>query len=616
MEKNLQKNKSDSYSKQFWRNFEDWIMYYRLNLHRFIEEFLGIRLNTFQKIAVYLMDAQYTDKINNFLFYCSRGLGKTWLCAVFVCAKCILYPGILVRCASSSVDQAKILIEKIIKLKDTYPMLAQHIVKINFQKDYGKVTFRGGSQIETCVCGPGARGNRANILVLDESRLMFKGDIDQVLIPFLTGSREFPGRHKKVKGYAIKEHNSCIYLTSIGYKNEWSYRILKEYAQYLVKGKMEYQIMDMPYQIGVEAGIITDSYIEMALRNSTEDIATFKQEMCVVPYGTTENSLFDYESLSRARRIRQALYPLSDKDFVLCKGDITKSPYYTPKQPGEIRVLTFDIAYAYGRKNDNSAIGMIRLMEDGDHYIKFISFLEVLNGVSATEQAVRAKQIFYDLEGDYAVVDPGGSGGIAMVSILGQKTVDISRGTRYPAWRTYDYDSKYEQYVHDSNAEAVMYCMASSAANIHATLKSIMDDELKNNRIALLVSDKDIIEDLNRQYDYMKLSTGNYSEREESRNLICSYVNTSAMIDEAINAKMVKTKSGKWTIDEGTGRKDRIISILYGIYFIVNFLEKDLDNKSRKYKIEDYYNISYSNKKLNNPFSNSLEKLGSFGRRR
>lgn len=605
--------------KQFWDNLEVWVWYYRKNIHRFIMEFLGVYLHPFQQIAVYCMDAPYTDKMNEFMFYCARGIGKSWLCSLFCIAKAILYPGIEIKLASANVAQAKIIIGKIIALSEKYPMIKAHITKINFSKEHGMISFRGGSKIETCVSGEGSRGNRAQILVLDESRLMFKDDIQDNLRKFLTGKRSplYLGRKKEYQKEIDKEHNTIIYLTSIGYKNEWSYRDFVTNCELMASGKTNYGVMSLPYQFGVECGIITEDFIESELSNSVDNIASFKREMEVIPGGITEHSLFDYSRLAKARKIHVPIYPMTQKQWILAGGDIRKHKFYVEKQPGEVRVLAFDIAYAIGRKNDNSAITIIRLLEDGDHYIKSISYLEVLNGWSINEQAIRIKEIFYDCECDYVVVDPGGSGGIAMLQILGEKTFDVVRNIQYPGWRTYNADSKYDEYVKDYMAEPVMYCMVSSAINIHYNLKTLMDKELERNNVFLLVSEREIMDELNQKYEYLRLSTGNSQEREEAMALIQPYVNTSSLIDEAINAKLIQTRTGRYTIDEGQGRKDRVMSVLYGIYFIVMYLERELDGRQTSFDYRDYYKGSRrTQKQVKNPFASNFQKLQGFGRRR
>lgn len=68
----LKKNRVTENDK-FWYNFEAWICYWRLNIHRFIGEYMGLELALFQKILVYLMDAPQENKITSFIFFASRG---------------------------------------------------------------------------------------------------------------------------------------------------------------------------------------------------------------------------------------------------------------------------------------------------------------------------------------------------------------------------------------------------------------------------------------------------------------------------------------------------------------------------------------------------------------
>ena len=81
----------------FWENFESWICYYRLNIHKFCEQYLGVDLKLFQKLIIYAMDSPNAVGLNTFVFFASRGLGKTFLTMVFCIAKGILYPGIKIR---------------------------------------------------------------------------------------------------------------------------------------------------------------------------------------------------------------------------------------------------------------------------------------------------------------------------------------------------------------------------------------------------------------------------------------------------------------------------------------------------------------------------------------
>lgn len=63
--------------------------YYRANVNRFVEDYLQINyLKLFQKI---ILHAMFTH--NSMVFVACRGLGKTYLIALFCICKCILYPG-------------------------------------------------------------------------------------------------------------------------------------------------------------------------------------------------------------------------------------------------------------------------------------------------------------------------------------------------------------------------------------------------------------------------------------------------------------------------------------------------------------------------------------------
>ena len=62
--------------------------YYRANPHRFVEEYLGIDyLKLFQKILLYAMMMN-----DGFFFIACRGIGKTYLVALFCVVRCILFP--------------------------------------------------------------------------------------------------------------------------------------------------------------------------------------------------------------------------------------------------------------------------------------------------------------------------------------------------------------------------------------------------------------------------------------------------------------------------------------------------------------------------------------------
>lgn len=62
----IKRKKRQNSSEVFLDNFELWVEYWRKNPHRFITEYLQLKLYDFQKILIYQM-----NMYNNFIFVAS-----------------------------------------------------------------------------------------------------------------------------------------------------------------------------------------------------------------------------------------------------------------------------------------------------------------------------------------------------------------------------------------------------------------------------------------------------------------------------------------------------------------------------------------------------------------
>lgn len=78
-----------------------WTAYYRANPHRFAKDYLHLDLKLFQKILIVMMNISTV-----FTFIGTRGIGKSFLSAVFCVIRCILYPGTKICIASGTRGQA------------------------------------------------------------------------------------------------------------------------------------------------------------------------------------------------------------------------------------------------------------------------------------------------------------------------------------------------------------------------------------------------------------------------------------------------------------------------------------------------------------------------------
>lgn len=344
---------------------------------------------------------------------------------------------------------------------------------------------------------------------------MSKITIQKVLIPFLTKSnRDQPWAMdtRFSKYMEEREHNSTIYLTSIGYKDEWSYQDFKYYCECIAEGDTSKCAISLPYQFAVEAGIIRKSYIENQFHDRNADISGLRMEFEVIPHGESESAMFTFDEVNSVRQLRVPLLPPTDDEYIECKGILRALPYYQKKEPREIRVISMDIAVGAGRKNDLTVITVFRCIENIEYYDKELAYIEVMGGVNLDQQVIRLKQLYYDLECDYAVVDAGGAIGIETINACGNITKDMVRNRRYPGWKTMNKVDKYDMRISDPNAEPVLFPIQISGAGASAmqyNMLVIAQLEFQRKRISLLVEEDTAVQELNKRYKYITMKTSN-----------------------------------------------------------------------------------------------------------
>lgn len=234
-----------------------WCSYYRDNPHRFAKDYLHLNLHLFQKILIVMMNWSTTTA-----FIGSRGIGKSFLSAVFCVIRCILYPGTKICIASGTRGQSINVLEKIIlELKPNSPELAAEIdekeTKINGTN--AQIVFKNSSYIKVVTASDSARGNRANLLLLDEFRMIAKDVIDTILRKFLTQKRmpryeELSKEERKVE-YA-KEKNKTMYLSSAYFVDHWSYLKCTDTCRFMLDDTKRQFVCGLPYQLSITEGLL------------------------------------------------------------------------------------------------------------------------------------------------------------------------------------------------------------------------------------------------------------------------------------------------------------------------------------------------------------------------
>lgn len=543
--------------------------YYRSSPHRFVQDYLFPDnpnfLKTFQKILLWAM--MHSDSL---CFVACRGLGKTFLVALFCVVKCILYPREKIVVSSPTFKQSKELIGKITDdFMHRSSLLRSEIDRVSTGQNDCGIWFKNGSFIVCKVSTPNARGARCNCLIIDESRMVEKGVIDDIFVPMLNAPRS-PGYLSKPEYAHLAEVGQKFFMSSAWYKQSELYTMLKGYTANMLDGG-KFFALDLPYQISIQANIMLRETIENVMMDPDFNDISFMMEYEGKFYGSGEDSLFNLQTLEERRILQEPFFAL---EWYRNHGH--KPPQ---KTTGEKRVLALDIALLASRKHDNDAscYTLHQLMETPTHtYIDNIVMVDTVEGVMTEELGLLTMRYFYQYDCDYIAIDANGIGQ-AVLDYLMMDRYDSLYSETYSALNVIN-NSDLEIRCKVKNAPKVIYALkANSRSNNDMTLS--LRAGLQNGNINLLISEIEAEERLPR----LVRGFGKLTDVQQIKMKV-PFVQTSMMIEELINLEH-DISNGLVKVKERSGmRKDRYSSFMYG-YYVCQELSKKLKPKE---KINDF----------------------------
>lgn len=564
----LKRRKADSKINE--ENFLELnIAYYRENIHRFITEYLKLKLYEFQNLLIYTMKIY-----RNFILIASRGGAKSTVALLFAIAMCILYPGIRVVVVCPAKKQSKQFVAKIEELREKSYNLNLEIEKVIPGED-GGVNFYNSSKIFTAVHSENALGIRCNILMVDEYVRCDESIITRVFLPFLSDKRT-PGYMDKMneKELALtpRETNREIYLSSIRHAEEWSYKKFEKYIANIKKVNKKYMTYSLPYHFGVKAGFIDADMIEQYIEeNRDENPELIKAELLGIPERSSGTSFFSYENFNKNRVSLNPLIAMTDSEYREYKSKRKEWEYYIPKEEDEIRVLSMDVASSAAKTSDNTVFFITRMFlkkNEDIGYVKELAYGESLKGASMPMQTLRAKQLVYEFDIDYFIVDCGGIGQSVAEEAM-SVTFDNARGEEYPAWKFFN-EEKLEdndKKCIDEHAVPIIYGFKPAPDTNHQMFLNAKV-QLDKDAINLIKSPMDITEHLNKTKKFYKITDNDLRVR-----LLITSAQTNQLIIEAIN---LEEQPGRYIKLEKKGRKkkDRVSSFCMNLH-MCSIIEND-----------------------------------------
>jgi hypothetical protein len=542
-----------------------WAGFYRSNPARFAEDYLHLELHVFQKILLTLMNIGAI-----FCFIGARGVGKSFLSAVFCVVRCILYPGTQICVASGTRGQAFNVLEKILlELKPNSPELANEIDEKQTQLNgtNAKIVFRNGSYIKVVTASDTARGNRATTLILDEFRLIAKDVIDTILRKFLTQRRmpkyaDLPKEDRKAE-YA-KERNKTLYLSSAYFADHWSFTKCTDTCRFMLDDRRNDFVCGFPYQLSIYEGLLDPNTVEEEMAESDFSEIKWSMEMDALFWGGDGGSFFDFNSISKNRKAKYAMLPdrLSSK---LKSGNGFRIP---AKLNGEKRILSADIALmASGKhKNDAAAIFINQMIpSSAGRYSKNIVYCDTAEGLHTADQALMIRRLFDEYQCDYLSLDIVGIG-LGVFDALIRDIVDPETGKLYPSLSVCNDAALAEQRCIKGAEKAIWVIRGNQQFNSDCAV--LLREGFKSGKIRLLTNEYDAEKLLDDIGGYKSLSP------QEQLKIQMPYIQTTLLVDELVKLQH-DDSSGKVRVFERSGmRKDRYSSLSYNYYVAIQLESK------------------------------------------
>lgn len=568
-------------------NVMAWCSFWRRNLHLFVRDYLKLSLYPYQQIAIYKMG------ISNFIcMIASRNDAKSFIIALYACCRCILYPGTLFVIGSATKGQSKLMVSAKIQdeLMQWSKPLAAEIEKVSTSVNDTYVKFRNTSKIIVYTANDNARGNRSHASCREEFRQIDKKIEDSVISPFQT-VRNRPYMRKNIgnKLYGdipiLQENPVDIYISSSWIDDgNWMWGIVDQAFTGMLKNDGSV-LLTFDESITLKHHLKTMK--QMKREKKKQDPVTWKTEFLNLKVKDSLSSYFTYKMLMNRQVSKHVFYPRNILDF----KNNRKNKYAIPKQDNEIRVISNDIAFVAGEKNDNSVYSCIRAIPENITYETNNGSIEIKQGYrrqypyiesnqigDTTKQAIRIRQLYEDFESDFIVIDTR-NGGLQVLYALEKVLYDEERGVEYSPLCCMN-NEDYAKVCIDPGAKKCIYAI-NATQMLNSDIAIAFRKNLVENKIDFLVNFNTAKEEIlqnNKEY-IEEIDVEKQVEFERP------FLETQAMISECAELQYEKMpQTGVIKIQEkGKNRKDRYTSCSYGSHFI-DQLELDMLASSSDYE--------------------------------
>lgn len=360
------------------------IAFYRRNPCIACEDLLGIRLIDAQKWIL-----QSTWNAQHSVWCCSRNFGKSFLGAIFMILKAILYENQAIYIVSSVGDQSK---ETFTKIEEIVTRMGKTAASIRSLKDIAEketkksatnrsgfshnpagysVEFYNGSTIHTLNSKPdSARSRRATLVFFDEAAFC-SDELIAVCEAFATQNTDFitsvdddfnPETEKR------KVPTQLVYASSQDQMDKTFYKHYKNFAKRMIAGDRDYFVCDMICDVAIDTYMNGEPYIPLLTRSKVDAALKSNKDKALREYFNQPTADGGSSQIVKWDAIRR------------------NEKFYLPTlnwKPNSKIALAFDPA----RTNDNSIVGVMNIYKD-----KELGWCgDVINCINMVDTATKKK---------------------------------------------------------------------------------------------------------------------------------------------------------------------------------------------------------------------------------
>ena len=537
-------------------DYEEWtkfLSYYRYYIDKFAVDILGINLFPFQRLIMRAM-ARYP----NVMLICCRGLGKSWLCAVFMVCMAILYPGMAIGIVSGNGNQARMVIKQKIEgelLKNEN--IRREISNVKTGTDDCIVTLKNGSSIRAITLGTNqkgdnARGWRFQLVLVDEARLVKDNTLTEVIRPMIKTPRQNAiDLHDRYPENPI-EKGRMIYISSAWLKTCDLYQKFLNFYHSMINGDTHYFVASLDYKVGIDAGLFSQEEIDLERESPDMTLDKFEYEYNGTFVGSSNDSYYPYS--------------LTNKCRVLDRCELSQ-----PKKTQYSYIITHDVAVSTKTGSDNSCTHVIKLIpKSNGTFDKHVVFTRTMNGASLKEQRDLLRELLHiQFPNTEKLVIDVRSAGQGLLSLLEEPWSYRNEKGEVEEYPPLIQDDDEETMRTLPNADPIIRGIQATA-DFNSTYYPYMKSCFEDQSLKLLI-------DSNETDELYK--AGKYTKEEQ-----VMHVEHDNLMQELSNIKRDFGQNGQIIYDRivKSAKRDRATSLMYGLSVVFEYEKQGKADIGRK----------------------------------